>query len=257
MRVNYLGILESPLLIIECARGHRILSNWRLLFDTILPMYTQRSLLSSHSIRIDRPINVLCSFNGLINLWTIYLGFLYVFYECATPFVFASTRLSNLTYLVIIINRRRYKPRATHIDCYYYSSSLLLWWWEHTRYTTIRLSTSFHLNLIYLWWQLIKWNRKYSTAQHSPRSTIFPNRFLPRRKFRVEQFHRRLRNWCWHSEMAILAPLTNAAKTPGFSRTKRRCFRRSVVCTAGSMYMMPDVSGDILFGSPTFAIPLK
>lgn len=90
-----------------------------------------------------------------------------------------------------------------------------------------------------------------------PRSTIFPNKFLPRKKFRVEQFHRRFRNWCWHSLMAIFALLTSAANTPGFSRTSRRCFRRSVVCTAGSMYMMPDVSGEMLFGSPTFAMPLE
>lgn len=90
-----------------------------------------------------------------------------------------------------------------------------------------------------------------------PLSTIFPNKFLPRRKFRVEQFHRRFRNWCWHSLMAMFALLTSAANTPGFSRTSRLCFRRSVVCTAGSMYMMPDVSGEMLFGSPTFAMPLE
>lgn len=57
--------------------------------------------------------------------------------------------------------------------------------------------------------------------------------------------------------MAKFAPLTSAAKTPGFSRTRRRCLRLSVVCTAGSMYTMLDVNGDILFGSPTFAMPLS
>lgn len=92
---------------------------------------------------------------------------------------------------------------------------------------------------------------------NSPLSTIFPKRFFPRRKFLVEQFHRRFRNWCWHSEMARLAPLTRADRTPGFSRTNLRCFRRSVVWMAGSMYMMPDVSGEMLFGSPTLAMPLK
>lgn len=56
--------------------------------------------------------------------------------------------------------------------------------------------------------------------------------------------------------MARLAPLTRAANTPGFSRTNRRCLRRSVVCMAGSMYTMLDVNGDILLGSPTFAMPL-
>lgn len=56
--------------------------------------------------------------------------------------------------------------------------------------------------------------------------------------------------------MARFAPLTNAANTPGFSRTSRRCLRRNVVCIAGSMYTMLDVNGDILFGSPTFAMPL-
>lgn len=57
--------------------------------------------------------------------------------------------------------------------------------------------------------------------------------------------------------MAKLAPLTSAAKTPGFSRTSRRCLRRSVVWMAGSMYIMPVVNGDMLFGSPTFAMPLE
>lgn len=91
---------------------------------------------------------------------------------------------------------------------------------------------------------------------YSPRSTIFPNRFLPRRKLRVEQFHRRLRNWCWHSAIAILAPLAIAASRPGFSRASLRCLRRSVAWIAGSIYIIPGVSGDMLFGSPAFAIPL-
>lgn len=91
----------------------------------------------------------------------------------------------------------------------------------------------------------------------SPLSTIFPNKFLPNKKFLVEQFHRRFRNWCWHSDIAKFAPLTSADKTPGFSRTRRRCFRRNVLCIAGSIYIIPDVSGEILLGSPTFAIPLK
>lgn len=59
-----------------------------------------------------------------------------------------SIRLSNLTYLVIIINRRRYIRRAafaTHIDyrhhyCYYDENVLI--------------SCSFYLILIYVWWQL-------------------------------------------------------------------------------------------------------
>lgn len=102
---------------------------------------------------------------------------------------------------------------------------------------------------------IVKLQKSY-TKSYVPRSTILPNRFFPRKKFFVEQFHRRLRNWCWHSEMARFAPLTSAANTPGFSRTSRRCLRRSVVCIAGSMYTMFDVSGDILFGSPTFAMPL-
>lgn len=70
---------------------------------------------------------------------------------------------------------------------------------------------------------------------YSPRSTILPKRFLPRRKLRVEQFHRRLRNWCWHSVMAIFAPFAIAASTPGFSRASRRCFRLSVAWIAGSI----------------------
>lgn len=102
-----------------------------------------------------------------------------------------------------------------------------------------------------------QWNLRVNhTNYYIPRSTILPNKFFPRKKFFVEQFHRRLRNWCWHSEMARFAPLTSAANTPGFSRTSRRCLRRSVVCMAGSMYTMFDVNGDILFGSPTFAMPL-
>lgn len=111
------------------------------------------------------------------------------------------------------------------------------------------------------WWWFYDVNEQtfykiLNTCSYIPRSTILPNRFLPRKKFFVEQFHLRFRNWCWHSEIARFAPLTNAANTPGFSRTKRRCLRRSVVCMAGSMYTMLDVNGDILFGSPTFAMPL-
>lgn len=111
-----------------------------------------------------------------------------------------------------------------------------------------------HLN-IFSFWKNNK-SKKISHKKCLPRSTIFPNKFFPRKKFRVEQFHRRFRNWCWHSLIAILALLTSAANTPGFSLTKRRCFRRNVVWTAGSIYMIPDVNGDILFGSPTFAMPL-
>jgi hypothetical protein len=90
-----------------------------------------------------------------------------------------------------------------------------------------------------------------------PLSTIFPKRFLPRRKFFVEQFHRLFRNWNWHSWMAWLAPLATATKTPGFSRTRRRCFRRRMRWTAGSMYRAPGVWGSKLLGSPALAIPLK
>lgn len=35
---------------------------------------------------------------------------------------------------------------------------------------------------------------KYDCLMYSPRSTILPNKFLPRRKLRVEQFHRRFLN---------------------------------------------------------------
>lgn len=101
----------------------------------------------------------------------------------------------------------------------------------------------------YIRWKNFNW-------KYLPRSTILPNRFLPRKKFFVEQFHLRFRNWCWHSEMARLAPLTSAARTPGFSRTSRRCFRRSVEWMAGSKNATLAVNGDILFGSPTFAMPL-
>lgn len=106
--------------------------------------------------------------------------------------------------------------------------------------------------LMYILYECIK-----QKVFYLPRSTILPKRFFPRKKFLVEQFHRRFRNWCWHSEIAKLAPLTRAAKTPGFSRTNRRCFLRNVECMAGSIYIMPDVNGDILFGSPTLAIPLQ
>lgn len=91
----------------------------------------------------------------------------------------------------------------------------------------------------------------------SPRSTILPKRFLPRRKLRVEQFHRRFLNWCWHSAIAIFAPFAIAARTPGFSRASRRCFRRRVAWIAGSMYTWTGVTGEMLFGSPAFAMPLK
>lgn len=51
-------------------------------------------------------------------------------------------------------------------------------------------------------------------------------------------------------------PLAIAANTPGLSRAKRRCFRLSVACIAGSMYIVPGDRGEILFGSLAFAIPL-
>ena len=96
-----------------------------------------------------------------------------------------------------------------------------------------------------------------SFLMYSPRSTILPKRFLPHRKFLVEQFHRRFRNWCWHSMMAIFAPFAIAARTPGFSRASRRCFLRSVAWMAGSIYTWTGVTGEILLGSPAFAIPLE
>lgn len=90
---------------------------------------------------------------------------------------------------------------------------------------------------------------------HLPLSTILPNRFFPLRKFLVEQFHRRLRNWNWHSRMAWLAPLLTATSTPGFSRASRRCLRRRLAYTVGSMVdSMPGLIGSRLFGSPAFAI---
>lgn len=67
-----------------------------------------------------------------------------------------------------------------------------------------------------------------------PRSTIFPNRFFPRKNDFVEQFHCRLRNWCWHSLMAMLIPFSSDLFTPGFSPTSRLCFRRSVLPISGS-----------------------
>lgn len=92
---------------------------------------------------------------------------------------------------------------------------------------------------------------------HLPLSTILPNRFFPLKKFLVEQFHLLYLNWCWHSATAILAPLATAASTPGFSLASRRCFLLNVACTAGSIYSTPGDSGDKLFGSPAFAIPLS
>lgn len=89
-----------------------------------------------------------------------------------------------------------------------------------------------------------------------PLSTIFPNKFFPLKKFLVEQFHLLYLNWCWHSATAMLAPLATAASTPGFSRANLRCLRLRVACTAGSIYSTPGDSGDKLFGSPAFAIPL-
>lgn len=57
--------------------------------------------------------------------------------------------------------------------------------------------------------------------------------------------------------MAIFAPFEIAAKTPGFSRANRRCFRLKVDWNAGSMYKCVGVIiGEILFGSPAFAMPL-
>lgn len=123
----------------------------------------------------------------------------------------------------------------------------------------------FHLcaGIVQMWWQVqvvvtqtrLKFNDDVSLD--SPRSTILPKRFLPRRKLRVEQFHRRFLNWCWHSEMAMLAPFAIAASTPGFSRASRRCFRRSVAWIAGSIYTCTGVTGEMLFGSPAFAMPLQ
>lgn len=90
---------------------------------------------------------------------------------------------------------------------------------------------------------------------HLPLSTILPNRFFPLRKFFVEQFHRRLRNWNWHSKMAWLAPLLTATSTPGFSLASRRCLRRRLAYTVGSMVdSMPGLIGRRLLGSPAFAI---
>lgn len=91
---------------------------------------------------------------------------------------------------------------------------------------------------------------------NSPLSTILPKRFLPRRKFLVEQFHLLCLNWCWHSVTAILAPFATALRTPGFSLARRLCFRRNDSCIVGSMYKTPGDTGDKLFGSPAFAIPL-
>ena len=39
------------------------------------------------------------------------------------------------------------------------------------------------------------------------------------------QFHRLLRNWCWHSPAAATDALTTAAITPLFRSTKRCCLR--------------------------------
>lgn len=92
---------------------------------------------------------------------------------------------------------------------------------------------------------------------YSPRSTILPKRFFPRRKLRVEQFHRRFLNWCWHSAIAMFAPFAIAARTPGFSRASLLCFRLRVAWIAGSIYTWTGVTGEILFGSPAFAMPLQ
>lgn len=101
-----------------------------------------------------------------------------------------------------------------------------------------------------------KQRRKRKEIRCSPLSTILPNRFFPRRKFLVEQFHRRLRNWCWHSAIAWFAPLATAINTPGFSLANLRCFLLKVAYTVGSMWREAGDIGKKLFGSPAFAIPL-
>jgi hypothetical protein len=55
----------------------------------------------------------------------------------------------------------------------------------------------------------------------------------------------------------MLAPFEIAARIPGFSLANLRCFRLKVVCMAGSTNKCEGVTGDILFGSPAFAIPLN
>ena len=133
--------------------------------------------------------------------------------------------------------------------CYYYSGSCITKCGNLFCFLITKIF--FRISLVFFFSFLIKW-----LCVYLPRSTIFPNRFLPRRKLRVEQFQRRFLNWCWHSLMAKLAPLTRAPNTPGLSRTKRRCFLLSVVCMAGSTYIIPELMGEILFGSPTLAMPL-
>lgn len=90
-----------------------------------------------------------------------------------------------------------------------------------------------------------------------PLSTIFPKRFFPLKKFFVEQFHQRLRNWYWHSCIAKFAPFLMASSTPVFSLANLLCFRLRVPCTEGSMKRTPGDTGDRLLGSPAFAMPLK
>lgn len=93
--------------------------------------------------------------------------------------------------------------------------------------------------------------------RYLPLSTILPNKFLPRIKFLVEQFHLWFRNWYWHSYIAKFAPLAIADSNPTFSRTKRLCFLLSVLCTEESIKATPGDIGDKLLGSPAFAMPLK
>lgn len=91
---------------------------------------------------------------------------------------------------------------------------------------------------------------------YSPRSTIFPNRFFPRKKFFVVQFHLRFLNWYWHSCIAWLAPFAMAWSTPGFSLTNFCCFFLKVLWIDVPYMGMPGAKGDKLFGSPAFAMPL-
>lgn len=97
----------------------------------------------------------------------------------------------------------------------------------------------------------------YTSRVALPRSTIFPNRFLLVKKFLVEQFQRRLRNWCWHSCNAIFTPRLIACNTPGFSRIKRLCLLRNNINDDESINIRPGVVGAKLLGSPALAIPLR
>ena len=54
----------------------------------------------------------------------------------------------------------------------------------------------------------------------SPLSMTLPN--TEESLWDVEQFQRLFRNWCWHSETPILAPLTTDTITSGCVRHRRR-----------------------------------